>query len=94
VVFEIKVTPQEKPLRSIREAVGQLYEYRYFGVVQQESFLCLVTPHKPPEDILRYLENDRQIGILWKHDGDFQGDVWAREQLNRKGYKFLANPKR
>lgn len=94
VVFEIKVTPPVKPLRAIREAVGQLYEYRYFGVVQKQSFLCLVTPHKPTNEILHYLENDRQIGVLWEHNGDFWGNEWSREQLKEKGYKFSAKVKK
>lgn len=66
----------------IRQAVSQLYEYRYFEVVSPESTLLLLAPRELPESWLRYLEDDRQIGAIWPLEGGgYAGSSIARQVL-------------
>jgi len=57
--------------RSVREAVGQLYEYRYFQVVRPDAKLVFLASKPVPRKWRRYLEQDRQIAVVWKEDNTF-----------------------
>ena len=63
VVIEAKVIGASwaKP---IREAVGQLYEYRYFKVADPASRLIFLSDKRVPASWVRYLERDREIGVI------------------------------
>lgn len=50
---------------SIREAVGQLYEYRYFKIADPRAALVFLADKPVPDDWLEYLEKDRSIGGMW-----------------------------
>ena len=70
--YEMKsIDPDAKNYRiQARQAVAQLYEYRYRARLPQAR-LCLVTNAPPPASmgwLLAYLENDRGIGLLWTKD--------------------------
>jgi hypothetical protein len=68
VVVEAKVVttwPQ-----SIRAAVGQLYEYRYFKVADPDSELVFLASEAVPSEWVRYLERDRCIGVVWPDSKD------------------------
>jgi hypothetical protein len=56
---------------SIREAVGQLYEYRFFEVADPSSTLIFLASKPVPKEWIRYLEVDRHIGVAWKDGSDF-----------------------
>lgn len=86
VIFEAKVVQEQNPLPDLRVAIGQLYEYRFFGVVARESFLCAVVNRKPPEYVIHYLEHDRGIGILWQNTNGFDGQAWTKLNLRNHGY--------
>jgi hypothetical protein len=49
----------------VRQAVSQLYEYRYFNVASPESALIFLAEKAVPDTWVRYLEKDRQIGVMW-----------------------------
>jgi len=53
-----------------RQAIGQLYEYRYFQVVSSNSRLIFLASEAVPETWQRYLEDDREIGVVWPASGD------------------------
>jgi hypothetical protein len=57
---------------SIRQAVGQLYEYRYFKVADPAANLIFLASKPVPDHWLRFLEQDRQIGVAWRSGGTFQ----------------------
>ncbi len=86
VIFEVKIVQEQNPLPDLRVATGQLYEYRFFGVVAEESFLCAVVNHKPPENVIHYLEHDRGIGILWQDRNGFDRQAWTKLNLRNRGY--------
>jgi hypothetical protein len=66
---------------AIREAVGQLYEYRYFQVVSPESHLVFLASQSVPKPWLRYLEDDRGIGAAWRVGHDFELSPLAEAAL-------------
>jgi hypothetical protein len=63
VVIEAKVIGASWA-KSIREAVGQLYEYRYFKVADPASRLIFLADQRVPTSWVRYLERDREIGVM------------------------------
>jgi len=66
---------------AIRAAVGQLYEYRYFQVVDPMSQLMVLVPEVMPEKWLTYLENDRGIGAAWATGQGFELSSLAAQIL-------------
>jgi hypothetical protein len=71
VIIEAKVIRAARWAPAIREAVGQLYEYRYFQVVAPESSLLFLASAEIPRDWLDYLDKDRKIGAAWRTTGGF-----------------------
>lgn len=78
VIIEAKVIRAGKWAAAIREAIGQLHEYRYFQVVPAESNLVFLASAEIPGRWLDYLDQDRQIGAAWKSVSGFH--VTARAQ--------------
>lgn len=72
VIIEAKVVRSGRWATAIREAIGQLYEYRYFQVVAPLSSLLFLASAEIPKKWLDYLDEDRQIGAAWWSSGEFQ----------------------
>lgn len=83
VVIEAKIASGSWSL-IIREAVGQLYEYRYFQLVSKRSSLVFLADRQPPAHWIRYLESDRKIGVLWASGKTFKASRLAERALARK----------
>lgn len=64
VVFEMKIVGLKSPGLLIREAVGQLFEYKYFEDLR-DSFGCIVLELDPGPPLVRYVEDFLKIGIAW-----------------------------
>jgi hypothetical protein len=56
---------------AIRQAIGQLYEYRFFGVAAPGSALVFLSSLPVPPEWTDYLERDRQIAVVWKTPDGF-----------------------
>ncbi len=81
VVIEAKVVTTWPT--TIRAAVGQLYEYRYSKVADPRSELLMLASEPVPAPWVRYLENDRSIGVVWKAaDGTFVLSRLAKRALH------------
>ncbi|HST33511.1 MAG TPA: hypothetical protein VLJ80_08330 [Solirubrobacteraceae bacterium] len=65
----------------VRQAVSQLYEYRYFKVAAPNSALVFLAEKAVPETWVRYLEKDRKIGVMWPSSGDYRLSRLARAAL-------------
>lgn len=72
VIIEAKVIRTDRWASAIREAIGQLYEYRYFQVVAPESSLIFLAAAKVPQIWLDYLDKDRKIGAAWRTTDGFE----------------------
>lgn len=83
VVIEAKIIGSSWA-SSIREAVGQLYEYRYFKVSDPESELIFLADKPVPTQWIEYLERDRGIGAMWPRDGEFEPSGVAARALAKR----------
>jgi hypothetical protein len=90
-IFEVKSITETNEVGQIREAVSQLYEYRYRYEPQASLWIVL---SRPPSQVdgwmVDYLHNDRGIGVLWMTDDDAIAGPWLprlvetkREELTR-----------
>jgi hypothetical protein len=80
-IIEAKVIRAGRWAHALREAIGQLYEYRYFQVVSPQSSLIFLASAQVPERWLDYLDHDREIGAAWRSDDGFRLTNRAREVL-------------
>jgi hypothetical protein len=71
VIIEAKVIRAARWAQAVREAVGQLYEYRYFQVVARESSLLFLASAEIPRMWLDYLDEEHEIGAAWRTPGGF-----------------------
>lgn len=72
-IFEVKSINADNELEQVRHAVSQLYEYRYrHGVADASLWLVL---SRPPTLawLPLYLEDDRDIHVLWVDAGELTG---------------------
>jgi hypothetical protein len=80
VVIEAKTIGSYWP-SAIREAVGQLYEYRYFKVTEPDAGLVFLAGKPVPEKWVRYLEQDRDIGVMWPQGSGYHLSAYAKRYL-------------
>lgn len=62
---------------AVREAAGQLYEYRWFNVADPKADLIFLASEPVPGHWVEYLERDRRIGVVWRDQGRFRPTPWA-----------------
>ena len=81
LIFEAKSISENNELAQVRSAVAQLYEYRYREQIKVAT-LWLVLSRRPIQEswLLRYLEVDRDIRVLWVEGGELAGPSLARLQ--------------
>ncbi|MGW4365374.1 hypothetical protein ACWEKT_06985 [Nocardia takedensis] len=79
-VIEAK-TVNGRPADAIRAAVGQLYEYRYFQVVEDDAGLIFLSDEAIAPDWCAYLEDDREIGVAWPVARGFHLTTLAKKFL-------------
>ncbi len=80
-IFEVKSITDDNELGQAREAIAQLYEYRYRHNYPEAS-LWLVFSRKPnTEWLLDYLAGDRGINVLWVEEERLSGP--SVEQLGQ-----------
>ncbi len=67
IIFEAKLAPGSGT-KSVREAVGQLFWYRYkFG--PPDADLCVLLDRKPSQSIISFVERGLRLLIVWM-DGE------------------------
>ena len=74
LLFEVKSLAADNELSQMRSGIAQLYEYRYREDLENAS-LWLVFSRKPQQEpwIEHYLEEDRDIRVLWLDSGELRG---------------------
>lgn len=80
VIFEAKIVRHRDALFAVREAVGQLHEYRYF-VGPRNAQLAVLLDEAPSETLVRYLEEHLQVAVLWLRDSGLLGGALARRLI-------------
>jgi hypothetical protein len=64
VIFEAKPIGSRNALFAVREAVGQLFEYRHFRG-PTDAYLCILLDADPGDALVTYVEVFLQLGICW-----------------------------
>jgi hypothetical protein len=80
-IIEAKVVGKSWP-EAIRAAVGQLYEYRYFKVAEPSARLLFLADKPVPDEWVKYLEQDRRIGCMWRTQSGFRLSPLATRNLH------------
>lgn len=82
-LFEVKSCNESNIGKQIRTGISQLYEYRYFILKGKSRIkLFLVTQVRPSDSLIKYLENDRNIGVLWLDRGSLRTTAKSRTWLS------------
>lgn len=68
VILEAKTTRGRSVGFAIRDAVGQLYEYRHF-IGPKTARMCILVDAPPGPDFVAYVENVLELMLMWK-DGE------------------------
>ena len=68
--------------QAIREALSQLYEYRFFEVASPDSALVFLASAPVPEKWKRHLEQDRGVAVAWQDGDEFVLSTHARADLH------------
>ena len=76
----VEAKTMSSPANAIRQAIGQLYEYRFFEVVNPRASLIFLSSI-PVEPWVDYLEGDRRIGVAWNQGAGFHLSPLALEVL-------------
>jgi hypothetical protein len=50
--------------RAVRQAIGQLFEYRRF-IGPRQARLCILLDEEPPKELVDYVEGDLGLLIAW-----------------------------
>ena len=65
----MKVVGMRSPGLLIREAVGQLFEYKYFEKLS-DTYGCIVLELNPGPPLISYVEEYLNLGIAWFISGE------------------------
>jgi len=83
-IFEMKSTTKSNVRSQIRKGLSQLYEYSYLQNLQDAKLVLVI--EKPLEIsnswMLDYMENDRNIHLVWDGDDKLFGTEKTRDELN------------
>lgn len=66
---------------AIRQALGQLYEYRYFQLVSPNSALVFLASKPVPSKWQNYLERDRGVAVVWRDGTGFRLSAQAQAAM-------------
>jgi len=87
IIFEAKLVNNLSAGFAVREAVGQLYEYRYF-IGPRNANVCILLDEKPDELFVIYLENFLGIQIVWCTGVGFSGGPKTTAHFLTSGIKL------
>ncbi|HWS18833.1 MAG TPA: hypothetical protein VN223_12490 [Candidatus Elarobacter sp.] len=80
VIFEVKPAANRNPIHAIREAVGQLLEYRYF-LGPKDATLCIVLDENPGSMLTDFVEHWLGMRICWVTGNQLFGGPKTAEEL-------------
>jgi len=84
-IFEVKSITDANEISQVREAVSQLYEYRYRYEPQASLWLVLSRPMSQLNEwVVDYLQNDRGIGVLWMTGTESIAGPWLARLVETK----------
>jgi len=87
ILFEAKVVGQRADLAAVREAIGQLHEYRWF-YGPRESLLCVLLDQEPGSALVPYVEGHLGLLLAWWSDNTLAMGPSTSIRLAREGIGF------
>lgn len=83
-IFEMKSITEANAKSQIRSGLSQLYEYRYLQNLPDAKLVLVIEKPLPEKNnwMNEYLENDRDIFLLWDGNDNLFGTKYAKENLN------------
>jgi hypothetical protein len=88
IIVEAKIVGRRSALSAIREAIGQLWESRYFcRSDSQQADLCILLDRRPDEGLVPYLEDYLAALIAWWDEGSLVGGPKMARKLARYGLR-------
>jgi hypothetical protein len=82
VIFEAKPVGERSAIFAIREAVGQLFEYRHF-IGPKAGLLFILLDEDPGSALVEYVENVLGLGICWMFGDRLFGGASQRSSTLR-----------
>jgi hypothetical protein len=74
-----------KSIYAIRQAVGQLLEYKHFIGNCRESELAILLSEGPSDEIVKYVEETLGMYLLWLNDGILDAGPATRTVFENHG---------
>jgi hypothetical protein len=86
-IFEMKSTTVENAKSQVRKGISQLYEYRYIENKPEANLVLVIESPLIGDNswMVDYMENDRNIHLVWDGDNKLYGTGRTREQLGFLG---------
>lgn len=86
-IFEMKSTTANNEKSQIRAGLSQLYEYRYLQNKPQAKLVLVIENPLSTREIWRqdYLEQDRDVYLVWDGNNQLYGNDRTRNDLNFLG---------
>jgi hypothetical protein len=83
-IFEMKSTTENNEKNQVRAGLSQLYEYRYLQNKPNAKLVLVIESSLSQKEIWRsdYLENDRDIHLIWDGNDQLYGNEKTRNTLN------------
>jgi hypothetical protein len=87
VIVEAKTSGSESAGYAIRQAVGQLHEYRYF-VGPRDGALCVLVDREPDAELQVYVEDELGMLLLWIREDELRAAPKTRLRLQAAGLRL------
>lgn len=89
VIFEAKACGSRSAGFAIREAVGQLHEYRHF-IGPRTAQLCILLDRPPEQPLIEFVEQALGMLLMWRTPSGFGGAPNTVDTLRHKGQRLLG----
>lgn len=82
-IFEMKSMSESNTKAQVRKGLSQLYEYRYLQYKADAKLVLVLEKPLPKKEawMVDYLENDRNIHVIWDGDGHLYGSSTSQQVL-------------
>jgi len=82
-IFEMKSTNESNVRSQVRKGLSQLYEYRYLQNKPDAKLILVVDKPLGTRNIwiLDYMENDREINVVWDGNNELYGSKKTRDEV-------------
>lgn len=86
-IFEMKSITTANSKSQVRGALSQLYEYKYLQNLPNSNLVLVLEQPLPNETawMVDYLENDRNINVIWDGDNELYASERTKDKLGFLG---------